>query len=213
MWWGLAVLVLLDIFIFVMLLAARSSLSFDVALALVLTVGELPLIVPVWWFALRKYRVGIRELGFRRFTGSSLGIGCALLIGSYIFSVAYGLLISNLVDSPIQTDLEPVADEMSAPWLLILAVVFFAPVLEEVFFRGFMFAGLRERWGWKKAAIISSAVFALIHIEPLAIPSLFVLGFVFAYIYHRAGSIWPSIIMHFLVNSWAVLVQFVLAND
>jgi membrane protease YdiL (CAAX protease family) len=78
-----------------------------------------------------------------------------------------------------------------------------APVAEEVFFRGFLYKGLRHRWGVGWALVLSGLVFALVHIVPGVLPPIFVMGVVFAYVFERSGSIWPCIILHGAINSLA----------
>ncbi len=87
-----------------------------------------------------------------------------------------------------------------------------APVVEELFFRGFIFAGFRQKYGWQKAAALSSALFALLHLTPTAFIPIFILGYIFAALYHFSGSIWPGILMHALSNSLALGAAYLLAN-
>lgn len=188
-------------------------LSIEIKLELLIVINELLFLVPVWWFAWRRYGSDWKTLGFRGFNWNIVGIGFGLLFVSYIFTIIYGMIVIQLFDSEMQPDLGPVADEMSFPWLLIITAVVIAPVVEEVFFRGFIFAGFRQRYGWQKAALISSALFAFVHLQPLAFIPLFILGYVFAFLYHRSNSIWPGILMHFIVNLWGVFVEFVILSD
>jgi membrane protease YdiL (CAAX protease family) len=87
-----------------------------------------------------------------------------------------------------------------------------APVVEEIFFRGFVFGGLRPRYGWVMAAVISSIAFAVLHFTPTAIIPIFILGFIFAFLYQLSGSIWPGILMHVLTNSLALGATYIVAN-
>ncbi len=75
-----------------------------------------------------------------------------------------------------------------------------------------MFAGLRERYGWQKAALISSSLFGVIHFTPTAIIPIFILGYIFAYLYQRSRSIWPAILMHASSNTLALGAAYVVAN-
>jgi membrane protease YdiL (CAAX protease family) len=68
------------------------------------------------------------------------------------------------------------------------------------------------RYGWKKAAVISSALFAVIHFQPIAFVLIFVLGLIFAYLYHRSNSIWPAILMHVATNGLALGAAYLMAN-
>ncbi|MBN1631984.1 MAG: CPBP family intramembrane metalloprotease, partial [Thermoleophilia bacterium] len=112
-----------------------------------------------------------------------------------------GLL--GLYGLEVQTDPTPLFQQLSNPWPLIVTIVLVAPFVEEVFFRGFVFAGLRTRYGWRWAAAISAALFAASHMELTFFIPGFVLGCVFAYLYQRSNSVWPGMIMHAAMNALA----------
>ncbi len=209
-WLGLAALVLWLV-ISVVASVVVSLLSLDVDVGLMVSLAELLLLVPVWWFTVRKYKVGWKALGLRSFRGRMVGLGCGLMILSSIFNLFYSLFLA-LFGLQAQVDLAPIFAELSSPWWLLAGGVIIAPVVEEVFFRGFVFAGLRQRYDWKKAALISSALFAVIHVTPTTMIPIFILGLIFAYLYHRSDSIWPAILMHVSTNALALGLAYVLAN-
>ena len=209
-WVGLAALVLWLV-ISVVASVVVSLLSLDVDMGLMVSLAELLLLVPVWWFTVRKYKVGWKALGLRSFRGRMVGLGCGLMILSFAFNLFYSLFLA-LFGLRAQVDLVPIFAELSSPWWLLAGGVIVAPVVEEVFFRGFVFAGLRQRYDWKKAALISSALFAVIHVTPTAMIPVFILGLIFAYLYHRSDSIWPAILMHISTNALALGLAYVLAN-
>jgi membrane protease YdiL (CAAX protease family) len=165
--------------------------------------AELVFLLPVWWFTVRKYRVGPRALGLRRFPASGVGLGCGLLLGSFAFNLFYNLFLA-LFGQRAQVNLVPIMARLTSPWPLLVAAALVAPMVEELFFRGFVYAGLRERYGWLRAAVISSALFSVLHLQPLAIPPIFLLGMMFAFIYERSRSLWPAILMHVVMNALAV---------
>ncbi len=209
-WLGVASLILWLI-ISVVASVVVSLLSLDVDIGLIVSLAELLLLVPVWWFTIRKYNMGWRALGLRSFRGRMVGLGCGLMILSSIFNLFYNLFLA-LFGLQAQIDLAPVFAELSSPWWLLAGGVIVAPVAEEVFFRGFVFAGLRQRYDWKKAALISSALFAVIHVTPTAMIPIFILGIIFAYLYHHSNSIWPAVLMHVSTNALALGSAYVLAN-
>jgi membrane protease YdiL (CAAX protease family) len=92
------------------------------------------------------------------------------------------------------------------------AGVVVAPVVEELFFRSFLFAGLRKRYGWQKAGLISAALFAVIHLQPLAAIPIFLLGCLFAYLYQRSNSVWPAIVMHVATNALGLGAAYLLSQ-
>ena len=96
--------------------------------------------------------------------------------------------------------------------IVVVFAVIVAPVLEELFFRGFLYVALRHWWGRGAAMIVTSALFGLAHFEEGAlgvIVPLAVLGLVFAHIMERTGSIVTCIVAHVVFNSLAVASIFV----
>jgi membrane protease YdiL (CAAX protease family) len=128
-----------------------------------------------------------------------------------LFNATYSAFLA-VFGLRMQVDLVPVFAELSSPWWLLLAGIVVAPVVEELFFRGFVFAGLAQRYSWRKAALISSALFALVHLQPLAIPPIFILGYIFAYLYQRCGSIWPAVLMHVSTNALGLGAAYLLSR-
>ena len=209
-WLGLALLILLGMTAGVGAFLTR-SLTLDLNLGLIVALGELVLLIPVWWFVVRKYHVGWDTIGLRGFSGQALGLGCGLMVFSFFFNFLYASFLA-LFGLSMQIDLVPIFAQLSSPWLLLVGGVVVAPVAEEIFFRGFVFAGLRPVYGWRWAAVISSGLFALIHFTPTAIIPIFLLGYIFAYLYHRCNSLWPGIMMHAATNTLALGSAYLLAN-
>jgi membrane protease YdiL (CAAX protease family) len=103
-------------------------------------------------------------------------------------------------------------DATKLAWAIAAAVLIVAaaPLSEEIFFRGFMYAGLRRRLPIWAAALISGAVFGLLHYtDPDSIgvvPQLAVLGVLLAWLYERTGSLWPPILLHVVNNGIALAI-------
>ncbi len=108
----------------------------------------------------------------------------------------------------------------------VFVMVVFAPAVEEIVFRGAIFGGLYRLIaylsgrlaGGKKgeasgeavpfafAALLSSSLFALLHLDPVILPALLVLAVALCALYWRTGSILPTFVAHATFNSLAVLV-------
>ncbi|MCE3222151.1 MAG: rane protein of unknown function, putative rane protease [Nitrospira sp.] len=83
----------------------------------------------------------------------------------------------------------------------LMEYVLFAPVFEELAFRGLLFGVLRRRLHWWPAAMLSAALFALAHGYGLiGFLSVFWSGLVWAWAYERTGSLWPGMIGHAINN-------------
>ncbi len=94
---------------------------------------------------------------------------------------------------------------------VFIALVIIPPLIEELVFRGFIFSGLRRRFGIAITAVLTSILFAVGHLQfgngaPLlwsAATDTFILSMVMCYVRERTGSITPTIIMHMLKNALA----------
>ena len=78
-----------------------------------------------------------------------------------------------------------------------------APVVEEIFFRGFFYRSLRNRLGVASSSVIAGTLFGLGHTQyPLIVrPELVFFGVVAALLYERTGSLVPGIAMHCFVDA------------
>jgi hypothetical protein len=88
----------------------------------------------------------------------------------------------------------------------LLGSIVFAPIFEELVFRGLLYGTLRARLGWPLAAVGSALVFALAHGYGVAgFLSVFLSGVLWAWVYERTGSLLAPILAH-VVNNAAVAV-------
>ena len=88
--------------------------------------------------------------------------------------------------------------------LLWAALIVFAPVAEEVLFRGFLFAGLeRSRLGGWGAILITSLAWAVIHLQYdlYGMANIFVSGVLIGYIRWKTNSLPLCIALHALMNA------------
>lgn len=87
--------------------------------------------------------------------------------------------------------------------LLLLVAAFWAPVNEEITFRGWLFQGLLGRLNMPWLAILLAGIpFALVHEQgPMLWPSLSLIGSMAALLTYQRGTIWAAVIMHCLHNA------------
>lgn len=81
-----------------------------------------------------------------------------------------------------------------------------AGIFEELFFRGLILDGFNRNYSKKKAIIISSLLFGLIHLNPWQFVVGFLIGLVLAWILIETRSILLCIYIHFLYNAIAVIM-------
>jgi membrane protease YdiL (CAAX protease family) len=175
----------------------------DTALAVLLganAVLEMFLLAAVAMFAVRKYKVSWAMVGLRRPRRGSWWLPLVLVSGALVLVWTYFTILFALGIEPESNIPNEAFD--SIPLVAIVAVLSLAiaPVMEETFFRGFLFSGLRGRWGVFLAALASGFLFALAHIDPLVYVPFTAVGMLFAWGYVYSGSIVSSMIAHLLFN-------------
>ncbi|MGN1149023.1 MAG: lysostaphin resistance A-like protein [Lachnospiraceae bacterium] len=92
--------------------------------------------------------------------------------------------------------------------LMFLCVAVYAPLSEELVFRGALFQGYRQSASPLKAILISSLLFGLMHLNFNQAGYAFVLGVIMALLVEATGSIWSSFILHMTVNARSVVLLF-----
>ena len=98
-------------------------------------------------------------------------------------------------------------------WVLIKELVLVAVLpglFEEFSHRGLLYAGFKGA-GWK-FVVISALFFSLMHQNIVQTGYTFVDGLSMALVMYYTGSIWPSMLMHFLNNAWSVFIGYVSDN-
>ena len=150
----------------------------------------------------------LRLLGLRPFRLSAIWIMLATLVAYYIAAGLFASLVLKPDQEDIGGELGVGNPSVVIAVAAVLMIVLLAPIAEELFFRGFVFAGLRTRWSLWPAAITSGLIFGSVH-APTGITTvvpLAVLGFALCWLYDRTGSLWPCVIAHMINNGLALAV-------
>jgi len=92
---------------------------------------------------------------------------------------------------------------------ILIWVVFFGPIIEEVFFRGFLFSYCKKKLGAKKAIWITSIIFGAIHCDLYRFAALTVIGYILALERERTNTLWAPIVTHIGLNSVMMFLVFV----
>ncbi len=94
--------------------------------------------------------------------------------------------------------------------LLVMAAI---PALgEELFFRGILQTVLGEKFNRHLAVWITAFIFSAIHLQFYGFLPRFLLGAALGYLFLFSGSIWASIVAHFINNALAVVLFFLTFN-
>jgi CAAX protease family protein len=156
-----------------------------------------------------RARQALQSLGFRHYRiGQTLFWVVVLMLVIFGMNTLYSYLIFVLHLNVQTNDQLLLQQSKVAPlstYATLFVAVIIAPFCEEVFFRGFVFPGLRRGMpvGW--AILLSSLLFGVSHADPGSFPVLFVIGLALAILRWRSRSLWPTILLHTLNNGIAAL--------
>lgn len=154
----------------------------------------------------------------------SFGLG----LTAWVLLIPFGLIISQFVSLILEliTDYTPHDQDVVIqlktlvrrnPFSLITlgyisVLVFMAPLVEEILFRGFLYNWIKRHLGWKIALVISSVLFALLHVaaaQGLSNITLVISFSFFAlylgYLYEREGTLFAPYGLHLLFNLVSVI--------
>ena len=191
----------------VLLISDLSEDAAGIALLILLLVQDSLLVVAALILASSKLRLRPWHFGIRA-TRLWPTIGWTALAFALMLGFEFGYIELLQVDT---TNVEELGEHsLIAGFAVATAVIVVAPVAEEIFFRGFMFAGIRSHGSFVIAALVSSGVWGLFHYTgegswPVVL-QLSLFGLILCAVYERTGSIRPTIALHMLNNAIAFAV-------
>ena len=147
---------------------------------------------------LRRPRLSWVKCGLLALLAVGVSIGATALYALLVRPLGVGLLLPPDVPRAV------VFPGISA-LLTFEALAGWTPLTEELFFRGFVFAGLVPRWGVLRASLGSALIFAVFHLHPGVLVPIFIAGLLLAGLYRLTGSLWPSILAHAAQNAVALV--------
>jgi hypothetical protein len=161
--------------------------------------------------------------------GVAVGVGAIVVsiivnpISAFVLD-RLGYSTESTVQQPFMRGLVGWVEENPAAAIpaIILVVVVIGPAVEELVFRGAVFNGL-DRLGsllasrtvgaapegtsgrtvFVLSALLSSAFFALLHLEPVLLPAILILAVALCALFRRTGSLLPPLVAHATFNSFA----------
>ena len=164
--------------------------------------------------------IGMAQIAFRA-TPQQLGLGPPPKGRWVLWGVGAGIGLI-VASSVVEAGIKAIFGSHPQPQALVLAehhgpVAFFfdlmsvslaAPVAEEIFFRGFIFAGLVQRFSPAFSMAVSGALFGFAHLDPWSFVPIWVIGTGLALTYYTTRSLWVNIVAHATVNTISLAVAY-----
>ena len=164
-------------------------------------VGSAVGVVMVIVFVKARRRASIREyLAFNPLTKRQALINLAVIAGL----IALLELASSVTGQSPDTGFNFEVYRTTNPIVLLwIAFVIFGPAFEELFFRGFLFAGwLKSRIGPVGTIALTSALWAVLHIQydVHGMVQILIIGIALGITRFKTKSLWSPLLMHFAWN-------------
>ena len=154
--------------------------------------------------------LGLRRGGWSgRDVWVGIGMGLVALIASLIVVAITVAIVEAVIGHPYTVP-DAGFEEGNWFWAFAVLAVVFAPVCEEIYFRGFFFQGLRRWWRFAWAGLVSGCSFAFVHVEPIRFFGLALTGLIFAALFERRRTLVASMCAHATLN--VVAVAFMIAG-
>lgn len=163
-------------------------------------------------FAQMAFRATPAQLGFSpprkaRFLFWGVGMGALLILVSSVIEWALKVIFGP---HPVQLQALALAKHHGALAfaLDLMSVSIAAPIAEELFFRGFVFAGLAQRMSPVLAMVLSAILFGGAHLDKWSFLPIFAIGFGLAWLYYQTRSLWVNVIAHATVNTISLVIAY-----
>jgi membrane protease YdiL (CAAX protease family) len=168
--------------------------------ALVIDTVMLATLYPLY----RTQRFRPRDLELRP-TSSPAAIGL-VAAGLVLYIVLVGIWTLGILGRHPNPYTPQLHESVAAEVVTGFAAAICAPVVEEIFFRGVLYRGLRNRMSIIPAAIIAGVLFGAVHASTYPVDTLapkMAFGVIACLLYERTGSLYPGIVLHALIDGSA----------
>jgi membrane protease YdiL (CAAX protease family) len=153
--------------------------------------------------------LGLRSISFKNLLVYGLGAGLGIVTIILILGIAMQMLQPEVPPQAIEEVLRA-AKRPEEILFIVLAAVFLAPMVEELFYRGMIYPYLRNHFGILGGSLISGLIFGLAHWDLWRALPLAIGGVLLCWIYEKSGSLWASICAHGVWNG--VITYIVVIN-
>lgn len=167
----------------------------------------------LYYYVYKKYSLNLQALGITAVNWErALTTGVSGGVALFIMVIIVGSILQKFIPEP---DPQPFAEliiNAQQPRDLLIPLfmgIILAPVTEELYFRGFLFPALKERYGVVAGFAGSSMLFGMVHLDLVRFFPLTVGGLGLAYLYHRSGNLLVPITAHATWNGIMLYLLYI----
>ena len=162
----------------------------------------------VWLFYLIRKKKFFNEIQLNK---------CSIknLVMTLLFGVSFTFVLNSIIslipfpDSLVESFMESHSMITNSDNVILsyVSTALFAPVVEEVIFRGLIYTRLKSGMNIIAAAAISSLMFGVLHGEVIWIITAFFYGLAFVWIFEKTKSLLAPIVIHIANNALSLLTS------
>jgi membrane protease YdiL (CAAX protease family) len=171
------------------------------------------LVAAALYSVLKVHGATLAAVGLKKgHVAGDLGWGIVGGLVVFFFDIAFVLLLRALGWGLFGSVFERAANATVSGWevvVLVIGAVVLAPIAEEIFFRGYLYSSVRNRYGIQVSLLITATLFAFAHLDMSFMPR-FVFGYVAGLAYEYRRNLTAPIVAHALANG--ILVALTLAG-
>ncbi|MFH0840327.1 MAG: type II CAAX endopeptidase family protein [Candidatus Omnitrophota bacterium] len=192
----------------------------NIQLMIIATALDVVAVGAIFYFVLIVKKRNMNSLGL---TAKNFLLNVKYGITAYIGLVPVFLIVTiamafifKVLNIPVEPQevVEILKKEENMPSLIYMCLFtsLLGPVMEEIFFRGFVYGALKNRIGILGGVLVSAAFFAYVHANAAGFVPILSLGILLAYIYEKTGSLVSSVTAHIMHNSAMLVVLLFLKS-
>lgn len=184
----------------------------DIVFSLIIQLGVLFLLPAILYCVLIKVkpRQALEHFNFSKVSINVILISIVIGLLCFVINIAVSSLFNGVLQFTGYRFRSGGGDgdfSIANFFLQIFLVAVLPAFCEEFLHRGILLQGIKHI-GFKKAILISSIMFALLHFNIQQVFYAFVVGLVLGFVSVVSKNIWPSIIIHFVNNAIATYIDF-----
>ncbi|NLL79501.1 MAG: CPBP family intramembrane metalloprotease [Clostridiales bacterium] len=196
--------------IVVSVLVTVMSRFFSLHIILNLLLSELLLLIPALFVLWRTEGSLPEKLGLKRIRISTVLMTILFTYLTMPLIVFVNLISMIFVDNQVM-ELSPQILNAPFPVIFFLMAVY-GPFCEETVFRGVIYGSYRRDGKGIAAVILSGLLFGLMHMNFNQAAYAFVIGILLALLVEATGSLWSSVLYHFIVNAQSVCLMYLMKS-
>jgi uncharacterized protein len=174
-------------------------------------------VIGVFMYLLLRKRYACSPMDAVRWNWSGAQVRWPMFFLAGVVLAVAVMLAAPYLPIPRSLPMQKLFRDATSAWLLATFGVLIAPVMEELFYRGFLYPVVKRRLGILAAVVLTALPFAMMHGPQYdwawaALLLVFFVGAVFGIVREWSGSVAATVVVHMAYNATLLFSLFVSTN-